>query len=136
MNRFHFSFFVSDIERARKFYVGKLGCAQGRETEHWIDVDFFGHELSLHVGDPQPYSLRGDVDAIKVPMPHFGIALDLPRWDEAIDKIRAAGIDFVIEPMARFEGQAGEQRTAFIADSDGNAIEIKGFREESQLFAT
>lgn len=136
MNRFHMSFFVSDIESAREFYVGRLGCAQGRETAHWIDVDFFGHELSLHVGTPQSYELRGEVDAIKVPMPHFGIALDLPAWDDAIARIRAAGIDFVIEPMARFEGQPGEQRTAFIADRDGNAIEIKGFREESQLFAT
>jgi extradiol dioxygenase family protein len=135
MNRFHYSFFVSDIERAREFYVNRLGCAVGRETHTWIDIDFFGHELSLHRGTPHPYSLCGEVDRMKVPMPHFGIALDLKQWEAAIAQIGKAGVAFLIDPISRFEGLPGEQRTAFIADEDGNAIEIKGFRYEGQLFA-
>ncbi|MGB0979920.1 MAG: glyoxalase, partial [Croceimicrobium sp.] len=40
----------------------------------------------------------------------------------------------VIEPYIRFAGQTGEQATMFFYDPSGNALEIKAFKDPSQLF--
>ena len=133
---FHLAFPVDDLARARSFYGGLLGCAEGRSTATWVDFDFFGHQLSAHLGDPtlNPANL-GHVDGKQVPMPHFGAVLDVATFDTLARRLEAGGVEFVLAPQWRFVGQLGEQATMFLLDPAGNALEFKAFRDPAQMFA-
>lgn len=132
---FHFAYHVRDLDEARAFYGGVLGCSEGRSTATWVDFDFFGHQISLHLGTPFANAPTGKVGDHMVPMPHFGLVLDLPRFQALAERLQAAGVDFVLPPNLRFKGQPGEQWTMFFRDPSGNPIEIKGFADQSQIFA-
>lgn len=132
---FHFAFNVTDLDEARRFYGGVLGCTEGRSTETWVDFDFFGHQLSLHLGQPFVTADTGRVGDHLVPMPHFGLILALDDWQAMADRLSAAGVRFVIAPQVRFQGQPGEQWTMFFRDPFGNPIEIKGFRSLETVYA-
>jgi uncharacterized protein len=123
---FHLAINVTDLDQARAFYGGALGCIEGRSTETWVDFNFFGHQLSLHLGTPFRTEKTGKVGVHMVPMPHFGAVLELPAWQALADRLKAQGQDFIIAPVVRFEGQPGEQHTMFFTDPFGNPIEIKG----------
>ena len=136
---FHLAIPVHDIAVARAFYGGLLGCPEGRSAERWVDFDLFGHQLVVHRVDGAPPRMAGDnpVDGHDVPIPHFGVVLELPDWQALADRLRAAGTGFGIEPHVRFAGQPGEQATMFLLDPSGNALEFKAFADiEGQLFAT
>ena len=133
---FHLAIHVRDLDAARDFYGRVLGCAEGRSTETWVDFDFFGHQLSLHLGEPFPTARTGKVAEHRVMMPHLGVALPLDDWQALADRLAREGVEFDIPPVVRFEGEPGEQRTMFFFDPSGNPIEIKGFRDFDGLFAT
>jgi uncharacterized protein len=133
---FHFAFNVTNLDQARHFYGGVLGCAEGRSTETWVDFDFFGHQLSLHLGEPFKTANTGHVGDHLVPMPHFGLVLALPDWQALAERLKSAAVDFVLPPQVRFEGEPGEQWTMFFRDPCGNPIEIKGFRSLDAIYAT
>ena len=132
---FHFAFNVTDLDQARDFYGRVLGCREGRSTETWVDYDFFGHQISMHLGTPFTTADTGKVGKHLVPMPHFGIILLLPEWKALAQRLQDAGIDFVLPPQVRFEGEPGEQWTMFFRDSFGNPIEVKGFCTEEAVYA-
>jgi len=132
---FHYAFAISDIGRARKFYVGQLGCREGRSTDRWIDFDLFGHQLSAHLGKPAGAACEGLVDGHAVPIPHFGAILALDQFWEFAERLRSAGIGFVMEPALRFVGKPGEQATMFFLDPDCNALEFKAFVRPDEVFA-
>ena len=132
---FHLAFNVTDLDEARRFYGSVLGCAEGRSTPTWVDFDFFGHQLSLHLGEAFKTERTGHVGDQLVPMPHFGVVLALPDWQALAARLRAAKTAFVLAPQVRFEGQPGEQWTMFFCDPCGNPIEIKGFRSLETLYA-
>jgi len=133
---FHLAIPVSDISRARDFYTEVLGCTVGRSDKHWVDLNLYGHQLVCHVTESLSKGpVTNPVDGHEVPVPHFGVVLDMSDWRNLAEKLTAKGINFVIEPHVRFEGQVGEQGTLFFLDPDGNAIEFKGFQDiDSQLF--
>ena len=131
---FHLAFNVRDLAVARHFYIELLGCTEGRSAPTWVDVDFGGHQLSLHVGEPFKTERSGLVGDTMVPMPHFGLVLDLPDWQAMAARLKAAHTEFVIEPGVRFEGQSGEQWTMFFCDPFGNPLEIKGFASMATLY--
>ena len=133
---FHLAFHVRDLDEARAFYGGVLGATEGRSTETWVDFDFFGHQLSLHLGEPFATARTGRVGDHMVPMPHFGVVLPLTEWNEVADRLETAGADFVMAPQVRFKGEPGEQWTMFFRDPSGNPIEIKGFADTDGIFAT
>jgi extradiol dioxygenase family protein len=135
---FHLAFPVHDLEAARAFWGGTMGCAEGRSAEDWIDFDFHGHQIVAHrvAGMAAPDAGANPVDGHDVPVPHFGLVLEMEEWRALADRLRNAGVRFVIEPHVRFAGQVGEQATMFFRDPSGNAIEIKAFADPSQLFAT
>ncbi len=135
--RFHLAFPVSDLEDAREFYAGLLGCPTGRESDHWIDFDFYGHQLVAHLVAPEamPAVATNPVDGEDVPAMHFGAVLPWEQWEALAARLREAGMAFVIEPQLRFAGRRGEQATLFIRDPAGNHLEFKAFRDESLLFA-
>lgn len=133
---FHLAFPIRDIEKTRAFYEDLLGCEIGRSTEKWIDFNFFGHQLSAHI-KPEELALTkaNQVDGKQVPVRHFGVILPWNEWHMLADKLKKSGIEFVIEPYIRFEGEVGEQATMFFLDPSGNALEFKSFQDESQIFA-
>jgi len=132
---FHLAINVRDLDESRRFYGGVLGCAEGRSTATWVDFDFFGHQLSLHLGPLLQTQRTGRVGDTLVPMPHFGLVLALDDWQALAQRLESAGADFVMKPQLRFEGQPGEQWTMFFVDPSGNPLEVKGFRSLDALYA-
>lgn len=137
MSIFHLAINITDIQEARSFYGDLLGCSEGRSTDTWVDFDFFGHQISLHLGKPLEHAPTGKVGDHLVPMPHFGVLLSMPDWQALADRLTAAEIDFVLAPTIRFRGEPGEQATMFLLDPFGNPLEFKGMCNPGQsAFAT
>ncbi len=132
---FHFAYHVRDLQLSRQFYCDLLGCEEGRSTDTWIDIDFFGHQLSLHLGEPFPVTNTGLVGDHRVPMPHLGVILKMEDWIVLRDRLVASNVKFVLPPSIRFPGAAGEQATMFFLDPVGNPIEIKGFADRASVYA-
>jgi len=132
---FHIAFPVDNLDAARSFYGGLLGCPEGRSSNEWIDFDFFGHQVVAHLKPRPAAQPSSDVDGHAVPIPHFGVVLTMDRWEQLADRLKAAQIKFEIEPYIRFKGQVGEQATMFFYDPAGNALEFKAFADMSQIFA-
>jgi hypothetical protein len=135
-SRFHLAFNVTDLDQTRQFYGGVLGCREGRSTATWVDFYFFGHLLSLNLGEPFKTAPTGHVGDHLVPMPHFGLVLALPDWQALAQRLTDAKIDFILPPQLRFAGQPGEQWTMFFCDPFGNPIEVKGFASLEALYAS
>ncbi|WP_298300822.1 VOC family protein [uncultured Erythrobacter sp.] len=134
---FHLAFPVDDLAAARSFYGELLGCEEGRSSEEWIDFDFHGHQIVAHLApERERDAATNHVDGHGVPVPHFGLVLNTEDWKALVGKLRAASVDFVIEPTVRFKGQSGEQATMFLRDPAGNALEFKAFADRAQLFAS
>ena len=131
---FHLAYHVTDLDEARAFYGGILGCREGRSTATWVDFDFFGHQLSLHLGEPFKTTDTGKVGDHMVPLPHLGLVLQLDDWQALAARLTAAGVAFVLPPSVRFQGETGEQWTMFFRDPSGNPIEVKGFRKMESVF--
>jgi len=133
---FHLAIPVNDLETNRRFYRDILGCIEGRSSDHWVDLDFFGHQLVLHVQESKPASSpENKVDGKDVPIPHFGVVLEWEKFREFSEELISKKIEFVIEPYIRFQGKTGEQATMFFKDPSGNALEFKAFKNIDQLFA-
>ena len=136
MSIFHLAYTVRDLESTRKFYGDLLGCQEGRSTESWVDFDFFGNQLSLHIGRTIK-ELESDsrVDNVEVPLPHFGCILNWDLFHNLADQLKSAGIVFIIKPTIRFEGMPAEQATMFLEDYSQNALEFKSFRNPNEVFS-
>jgi hypothetical protein len=133
---FHLAIPVTNLAQANAFYGTLMGCEQGRSSEQWIDWNFFGHQLVTHLVATMPILPEpNEVDSKAIPVPHFGVVLSMSEWKALAQKLVAAEQAFVIEPYIRFEGKVGEQGTFFLFDPAGNALEFKGFADDSQLFA-
>ena len=132
---FHLAFPVRDLAEARYFWGEVMGCPEGRSPDEWIDFAFYGHQIVAHLAQGAGDAGSNPVDGHDVQVPHFGIVLALPDWQALADRLKAAGVAFVIEPHVRFAGQPGEQATMFFRDPSGNAIEMKAFADLRQLFA-
>ena len=134
---FHLAIPVTNLADADAFYGELLGCEKGRSDTQWIDWNFFGHQLVTHCVAEMPSApAHNGVDNHAVPVPHFGVVLDMETWQALAKKLEAAGTHFVIAPYVRFKGQPGEQATMFFNDPFGNALEFKTFADINQLFAT
>lgn len=135
---FHLALPVDDLDAAAAFYGGILACPRGRSSARWIDYDFFGHQLVVHLvaSEDLPAVARNPVDGEAVPASHFGVVLSWDDWDALQGRLRDASVTYVIEPATRFPGRRGEQRTCFIRDPAGNHLEFKCFRDPQMLFAT
>ncbi len=133
---FHLAIPVNNLEECRAFYREILGCQEGRSSDHWVDFNFFGHQLVIHFKEGISEEISNPVDGKPVPIPHFGVVLDMDTFWILSERLREKGIVFIIEPYLRFEGETGEQATMFFKDPSGNALEFKAFKNINQLFAT
>lgn len=138
INPFHLAIPVNNLQKARTFYRDVLGCKEGRSSDHWVDFNFFGHQLVIHYKEQSntQSSTSNPVDGKDVPIPHFGVVLDWDVFQEFSKDLKNKSVNFVIEPYIRFEGKTGEQATMFFYDPCGNALEFKAFKDMSQLFAS
>jgi extradiol dioxygenase family protein len=133
---FHLAFPVTSLDKARAFYGGLLGCAEGRSAPDWVDFDFYGHQIVAHLAPEEAgHKNTNAVDGDNVPVRHFGAILPMDDWERLAAKLKAAGTRFVIEPHVRFQGEVGEQATMFLLDPCGNALEFKAFKDIGRLFA-
>ncbi|PQJ77679.1 VOC family protein [Polaribacter porphyrae] len=133
---FHLAIPVQDLEKCRTFYRDILNCEEGRSDTHWVDFNFFGHQLVIHQKENfNPERISNPVDGHDVPVPHFGVVLNWSDWQDLSERLIAANTNFVIEPCIRFEGKVGEQATMFFNDPENNALEFKAFKDMGQLFA-
>lgn len=134
---FHLAVPVHDLLLARSFYGDLMGCNEGRSASHWVDFDLYGHQLVCHLDKDRlaAEKLQNPVDGDAVPVPHFGVILNMSEWQSLRDRLTSAAISFVIEPRVRFFGEAGEQATMFFCDPSGNALEFKAFANDEQIFA-
>jgi extradiol dioxygenase family protein len=133
---FHLAFPVDDLAAARRFYGELLDCREGRSADHWVDFDLRGHQIVAHLA-PDAVRVRAinPVDGDDVPVPHFGLVLSMEEWRALAARLEGAGVEFVVAPTIRFEGEAGEQATMFLLDPAGNALEFKAMADPSKLFA-
>ncbi len=132
---FHLAFPVKSLGVTKMFYNEVLGCAIGRSTDHWMDFDFFGHQLSAHVSkNSSQDNAMSEVDGKKVPLRHFGVVLSKENWESLAEKLRVAGVDFVVEPQVRYKGEPGEQYIMFLYDPSGNALEFKAYSNPEHMF--
>lgn len=134
--RFHLAFPVTDLEQARTFYTETLGCKLGRESKKWIDFDFYGHQIVAHHNAEMPNCPTSLVEDKLVPTRHFGLLLARDDWQNLADTLTEKGVEFLIPPHIRFEGEPGEQATMFIQDPAGNGLEFKSFASDDDIFDT
>lgn len=136
LNPFHLAIPVNNLESCRQFYSDILGFKEGRSSDQWIDFNCFGHQLVIHYKSGQSEkATTNPVDGKEVPIPHFGVVLDMETFNSLSERLKTKGVKFIIEPHIRFEGQKGEQATMFFNDPSGNALEFKAFKDLDQLFA-
>ena len=132
---FHLAFPVNNLEATFKFYTEVLGCSTGRSSEHWIDFNFFGHQVVAHLSPEEAVTgPTNKVDGDDVPVRHFGIVMEMDDWKKLANRLEEKGISFIIKPHIRFRGEPGEQATMFFLDPSGNALEFKAFKDMEQLF--
>ena len=131
---FHIAIPVRNLEESIEFYESILGCSRGREDEHWIDFNLYGHQLVCHLSDSTAIQMNNSVDGDNIPVPHFGVILDFQEFDSLTDRLKKNKQEFIVEPRTRFKGEPGEQRTMFICDPSNNAIEFKAFANIDSLF--
>ena len=133
---FHFAFPVDDLGAARRFYGELLGCPEGRSADQWVDFDLYGHQIVAHFAPEQVRTgSTNRVDGEDVPVPHFGLVLPMAEWKTLAERLESAGVEFVIRPTIRFQGEPGEQATMFLLDPAGNALEFKAMADPAKLFA-
>jgi extradiol dioxygenase family protein len=134
---FHLAIPVKNLELCRTFYRDIIQCVEGRSDTHWVDFNFFGHQLVIHQKDNFiPQQISNPVDGHEVPVPHFGVVLSMNEWRKLSERLKENGTKFIIEPTIRFKGKPGEQATLFFKDPEGNALEFKAFKDLSQLFVS
>lgn len=134
--KFHLAFPIKDLNETRRFYGKLLGCRIGRESDHWIDFDFFGHQISAHLVQARSeQEITSEVDGKQVPVRHFGVILEWDAWERLAKQLKTSGVNFLILPYIRFKGQDGEQATMFITDPSGNCLEFKSFKNIKKVFA-
>ena len=131
----HLAIPAGDLSKTTKFYTDVLGCTLGNGEEgRWVDVDFWGNELTLHQSVEQLPTVRHDVDMGAVLVPHFGIHLSQIDFDAIKKRIAVAGLEYIDQPYRRFKGDKYEQETFFIADPNNNVLEIKTMMNPEVLF--
>lgn len=137
MYSFHLALPAYDLEKSREFYRDSLGLSERRSAFNWVDYDFFGHQLSIHlirrsIGRHVGWIPNTKIDGDLVPARHFGVILPEAEWTELHQRLAEKGVSFVIEPRIRFEGKEGEQGTFFIRDPSRNCLEFKFFTDTSK----
>jgi extradiol dioxygenase family protein len=128
--RFHLSFCVADLAATRSFYGGVLGCREGAVHPRAVDFSFFGHQLTCYL-DPA-HVRKADADTLDGN--HFGAIVPPEEFHRLAARLEAEGVRFIVPPQAQRQGSPGERWKMIVADPSGNAVELKSYRDEAQIF--
>jgi extradiol dioxygenase family protein len=121
-NPFHLSIVVPNLRLAEAFYVNFLGCNKGRDNGDWIDIIFFGHQLTLHQ----------EKDSMKAQsIDHFGVILEKKVWLSIIENIGVEQIPFVLSPSEKTNDDRSESGKFIIKDPANNLLEFKFYKKSS-----
>ena len=134
-NTFHLAVPAGDLTDTLPFYTQVLGCASGNsEKGRWIDINFWGNELTLHQSEERLLGVRHDVDMGTVSVPHFGAHMPEDEFQALKKRIESSQFDYLDPPYRRFKGTEFEQETFFISDPNGNVLEMKTMVNPRVLF--
>lgn len=116
----HLSIPVRDLAEAREFYVTTLGCHAARDRAGFVDIWFYGMQVTLQdradEAGLQPGGSR-----------HFGVTLDRAEFDALILRLRAQPVQWLVPVSTDDAGLPTEQTKAKVADPSGNVIEFKTY---------
>ena len=127
-NSFHLALPAGNLEKTEKFYTEILECKTGnREEGKWVDIDFWGNELTLHQTKMKLPRERHDVEMGSVPVPHFGVHLKKEVFNHIKSNLKNNNIKYFDKPYTRFKGTKFQQNTFFIEDPNGNVLELETF---------
>jgi hypothetical protein len=134
---FHFSFAVNDLDRARKFYGEALQCPEGRKLKGRADFNFFGHHIVAHLAPAEVVGATGAKigEAGETPLRHFGVVMTLEDFERTSKRLAAHGAAFINAPKVQQKGTVREQMLMTVSDDYGNAIEFKGLRNITDVYA-
>lgn len=126
----HLSLPVRDLAECRAFYVDVLGCELGRERPTFIDVWFYGLQLTLqeHPDQVLPDEQRG--------VRHFGVTLSADELAELLARLDTHTVRWLSPVSTDYAGTPQEQTKAKVLDPSGNAIELKTYVDPAAAFAT
>ncbi|EDP96198.1 VOC family protein [Kordia algicida OT-1] len=133
---FHLALPCDDIQKTKEFYVDILGANKGRGTNTWIDIDFYGNQVTFtNAGsfnfDFKNYRLSGQI----LPSFHFGVIVDMETWGKIYTKLFSMDIEVTTE-VTFLENKAGEHISFFVTDPDGYQVEFKSFKNEKEIFTS
>ena len=132
---FHLAFPIYNISKTITWYTQILGCIIGRQSQKWVDFNFFGHQITGHkIKNQENMIQENSVDGYKIPSRHFGIILTMNQWNKLCSRLKKNKTEFIIEPNTRFKNKKGEQATLFIKDPSNNVLEFKAFKDDSMIF--
>lgn len=126
----HLSIVVAELDDAREFYVDILGCTSGRVHEDWMDVWFWGLQLTLQQRPDQvlPSERRG--------VRHFGVTLESDEFAALMFRLEAVSdLSWIVPVSTDFMGTPRQQTKAKLADPSGNVIEFKTYLDPEAAFA-
>jgi extradiol dioxygenase family protein len=124
--QFHLSIPALDLDATQRWYVEGLGCVAGRRSAHALILDLGGHQLVVQRTDP---ASLGEQQRGIYPR-HFGLVFaELASWQALLERSKAAGLVFGVDPKLRFAGEALEHHTFFLIDPTGNWLEFKHYSD-------
>ena len=134
---FHFSFAVDDLDRARKFYGEMLQCPEGRKLPRRADFNFFGHHIVAHLAPDEVVGAQGRKigEAGETPLRHFGVVMTLEDFQGTAERLTRCGARFINRPKVQQKGTVREQMLMTVSDGCGNAIEFKGLKNITDVYA-
>lgn len=119
----HLSIVVADLGEARVFYEDVIGCTVGRVRDDFVDVWFFGLQLTLQ-GRPDQVLTREQTG-----VRHFGVTVAGDELTGLLERAKGADVDWVHELTVDHPGTPQEQSKAKLRDPSGNVIELKAYAE-------
>jgi catechol 2,3-dioxygenase-like lactoylglutathione lyase family enzyme len=116
---------TTDIERALDFYLGTLGLAPVRVDEWRSDEVGFP---SVRVNDSTIIDLFAvESRPADSALDHFCLVVEPLDWE---DEIRN-GLRVLQGPVSRY-GAQGDAQSVYVADPDGNEIELRNYGQISR----
>lgn len=126
---FHLAFPAYDFKSTIDFYVGKLGCQLGRQSEHAIIFKLASHQIVAHKVDEQPLLQEGIYPR------HFGlIFINKNEFEDFVQHLNQQGVNYEIPLKTRFSNTMIEHQSFFLKDPSNNLLEFKYYRDPTAIF--
>ena len=110
---------VDDIDKAQHFYTKMLGLPLKHRSGEYAQIALSGTRLGLFSRSAMASTLDQKLEP-ESSSTKFELGFKVENCDAAFEELVACGVPAVTEPQTRSWGQ----RTAYLADPDGNLIEL------------